>query len=55
MVEKEFGEETDRVVRLDLEGLGQGLTEDEADLVLLQVGNVRMLLVQDPPSRLLCR
>ncbi len=46
MVEEEFGEEVDGVVGLGLEGLAQSLREHKADLVLLEIGNVGMLLIR---------
>ena len=47
MIEEELGEEVDGVIRLSLVGLREGLGKDEANLVLLKVGDVRVLLVQN--------
>jgi hypothetical protein len=47
VVQEEFREEIDWVVRLGLVGLGEGLGKDETDLVLLQVGNVTVLFVKN--------
>ena len=50
MIEEELSKEADGVVWLNLVGLRESLRQDEADLILLQVGNVRVLLVQDGRS-----
>ncbi len=54
MVKQERGEKLHWVVRLHFVGLREGLGEDEPDLVLLQVGDVAVLLVKDA-ARLLLR
>ena len=45
MIEEELGEKVNGVVGLDLVGLRKRLANDEADLVLLEVADVRVLLV----------
>ena len=46
MIEEELGEEADRIIRLYLVGFGKCLGKHETDLILLKVGDIRMLLVQ---------
>ena len=55
MIEEELSEEADGVIRLHLEGFGQGLGEHEADLILLQVCDIRVLLVKQGGRRRLAR